>query len=75
MRAVHIVSVEPKQTLRGTLYRIRDDEGTRYSTYDMWAATLCLRAKETGVWVRLLSSSGWYDRSLLKVELEEQVAS
>lgn len=70
MTAVHIVSVEPKETLRGTLYRIRDDEGTRYSTRDVWKASLCKRAKDTGAWVRLLAGSGWYDKNLIHVELE-----
>lgn len=74
MTAVHIVSVVPKETFRGTLYRIRDDEGTRYSTKDVWKASLCRRAMETGAWVKLWPGGGWYDKTLMHVELEEHVS-
>lgn len=72
LSGLHIVSVVAKQTLRGTLWRIRDDQGGRYSTENMCLASFCQRAYETKALVRIWSASGWFDRTLMHVDIEPE---
>ena len=75
MKAVHILRVEPSATINGTLFRIRDEEGTHYATKDAWKASLCEQARMHGFAVHMASRNGWYYRDLLHVKMVETVKS
>ncbi len=74
MTPVLICSVTARPSLRGTLYKIVDSEGQHYATRDPWRASLCERARQGGLLVKLWSSAGWHDRNLTQVMLMDDTA-
>ncbi len=72
--AVLIRSVTARPSLRGTLYRITDTQGQRYSTLDPWQASLCREAIRVQQPVVIWSSEGFYDRRMRACKFAEQNA-
>lgn len=64
-----ILSVTPKRNHRGDWWLIITDDPAqpKVSTDSMFAASFAEEAKKQNLDVTMLSSSGWYYRSLLKI--------
>ena len=72
IKTTHIAAVDPRGTLSREWWLIRDTDGAKYATRNMWHAALCDRAQRGGLEVRIWSSAGWHYRDLDEVRLVDE---